>query len=1088
MKEIPGLFSLIRCGICLGVHFPSTGNGDGMDCKNYLRVKIGLAFLFLFVSHLLFPVHPSGEVSLYQLENQSLSLELTKPSEFIIKNKYSNKEYLIEAEPFGFLIEKDGSRFNLDKANFLLERIDRPEPKKLFIEFAGKGVWKGVRTVVAFELPEEAWYVRKRVHVTNESDNSVILLDAAIEKFKVDGISFPEKPGNPLFLDNQLFWGLEWPIAEASYSNGHFVLKHHPSVALHPGESWTSKTSGFGVSREGKIQEAFGHYIQDIRANRVDFTTLYFDWLCHDNSGPLESEILANFAVLKKMKALYGLQFDIYNSDAGLVESMGTYFPQYKPIFEKRFPRGLRTIADASKELGMRLGLWIGPDGFGETPQSMEARKRQLISWVKESNVGLFKLDTVVSALRHENKYILEKKYQALMDALSEIRQIDPRFVAINHRVNNSPYMLTITDCILWKGEETYNDVHITNRDAWLYNRVCASRRDLSTLFYNTPFRLFEDHGLCFNTNIEKWEDEFITQAFGRASVISPEMYGTFFFLRDKDYPKLARLIQFHKQSQDILKKIYHLEEGDIAHSNGKSSLIVLRNMTWERATKTIPLDKRIGLNISNGTSITIRQRHPFEYTYSGQGEDYRAGSVFSVILEPFEIKLIQIDAEHPKESMIAGIPYEIIPYPDHENYDVELLGEPGKEYELTLYNFEGKDLRWVDKSPVFPTEKERKRLRIRFPGDPIKRNYFAPLGEFAKLPCEAVAGEYLAELAKFTIDDNALEIREMEHLKKNPSRFPEVEACRSYMWDKVIQTHTYDRNAFDGDHSTRWSDGYPMRSPFTGTPRPYRSDTSLWRIDMGDHVDLRKLELLIVRRTEDAHINSVELSSDLRNWVKIEDIETSGLHEIPFFQELRRRRGNIRIYDVQASDERPVRIAVEFPENRSRYIRIHGRNFSVSEIFGYDGKGKKISRQKWHATNFYGLTTEPKRILKLNHSLTDHWPGQEFAVAVYAGDKKFHPVDDVYVAVLVGGEIVIPRHRAPSYPYHNYEWNSWWLKEQGLSGMTFRVPSRPGWTGKDIEFFILLFSENTTNVKAKLFLVTPEKPFQKRTLTVRTN
>ena len=63
-----------------------------------------------------------------------------------------------------------------------------------------------------------------------------------------------------------------------------------------------SKTSGFGVSAAGRIEEAFGRYIQEIRANRVDFATFYFDWLCHDNSGPHESEVLANFAALRRLK------------------------------------------------------------------------------------------------------------------------------------------------------------------------------------------------------------------------------------------------------------------------------------------------------------------------------------------------------------------------------------------------------------------------------------------------------------------------------------------------------------------------------------------------------------------------------------------------------------------------------------------------------------------------------------------------------------------------------------------------------------------------------------------------------------------
>ena len=433
--------------------------------------------------------------------------------------------------------------------------------------------------------------MRKRVTVVNGLGEVVVVHDATVDDVGLQQGAFPAKAQNPVFLDGQVFWGMEWPIAEAAVRDGRFRLTHFPAAAVAPGGSWTSKTTGFGVSASDRIEEAFGRYIQVIRANRVDFATFYFDWLCHDNSGPLESEILANFAALKRLREMYGLQFDIYNSDAGLVESQGTYFPQFKARFDQRFPNGLRPIADASSRLGMKLGLWIGPDGFGETPASMAARRNQLLAWVKDFNVGLFKMDTVVSALAHEDKYILEKKYQSLADALAEARRLDPSFVAINHRINDSPYMLTITDCLLWKGEETYIDVHIANTTAALYNRSASIGRELTSEFFKTPFRQFEDHGICFNSSVEKWADDLVAQAFGRASVLSPELYGTFFFLPDEDYPRLARLIQLHKRSQSMLKQAFPLADGDIAHGDGRSSLLVLRNPTWGYQTKVVPLD-----------------------------------------------------------------------------------------------------------------------------------------------------------------------------------------------------------------------------------------------------------------------------------------------------------------------------------------------------------------------------------------------------------------------------------------------------------------------------------------------------------------
>jgi len=1020
------------------------------------------------------------------LENPWLRFSLQSDESNILLNKLTGRTFSLSSEPFALVLEKQGRRSLFGSSDFTYVSVSKPSFTRLTGIYQGRGDMHGVRIQVEYILAKNAWYLRKYIYLDNASTSPLTIKDAQVEKLSLEDVAPPEEPNNPVFLEDQLFLGLEWPIAHVAQREGALVLEHYPDVTVPPGESWKSKVSALGVAERGQADSAFGRYLHEIRANRAAFTTLYFDWLCHDNSGPLESEILANFAALKKMKELYGLQFDIYNSDAGLVESMGTYFPQYRPIFDRRFPNGLSTVAAAAADLGMRLGLWIGPDGFGETPQEMEARKHQLISWVKESNVGLFKLDTVVSPLRHPDKYILEKKYQALADTLNEIRAVDPQFVAINHRVNNSPYMLTITDCILWQGEETYIDVHISNRDAWLHNRVCSVRRDLSTLFFDTPFRLFEDHGICFNSLLERWDDDLVTQAFGRASVISPEMYGAFFFLADHEWPRFARLLQLHKEMQDILRGDSRLlADGDMAHSNGHSAVLVVRNMNWDHATKTIPLDTRLGLTADHGTHLIIRQRHPHEFLLGGQSDGFRIGDNLELTCEPFEVKLIQIDSAIPKDPYLGGIAYEVIPRGDPSHFSLRLLGRAGKDYEIYAYNMEDRILRDENGAGLVPSENSGSAIRVSFAGNGQDKDFFQRIGAFEEIDAGSVDGVYLTELAKFRLDDDALEIREMRGLKRRPSRHPEVEACRAYMWDKVIRTHTYHRNAFDGDPDTRWSDGYPQRSPFTGSPRPYRSDTSLWRIDLGALVALSRLELHIVRRLEEAELDRIELSADLKSWIPVEGIELPGQDRIPFFEELRRRDGNVRIHDVASGDGRPVVLAVDLPANTSRYVRILGRNFSVSEIYGFDPQDRKLDRSRWRATNFYGSTLQPYRVLQWTGTPKDHWPGQEIAVAVEAGPDRLHPIDDVIVVLRVDGEIIVPQRRAPSYPYHNYEWNSWWLMRDRLEGMTYRVPIDSSWKGRMIEGLVLLFGEHTQGVSASAHIVTLEKPYATKVWSV---
>ncbi|MBM3295383.1 MAG: hypothetical protein FJY82_12805, partial [Candidatus Aminicenantes bacterium] len=287
------------------------------------------------------------------LENQSLALSFPGPNALRLTNRLSGKSYEISAAPFGLLLEKGGRKAAVTAADFGPPAAARPSAGILRLRYDGLGPWTGVGVEVEYRLGTPAWVVRKRLTVVNGTSESLSVHDAAVDAFEIKGVALPDKVENPVFLDGQLFWGMEWPIAEAALRDGRIALTHFPGAEIPPDGSWKSKTCGLGVSAAGGIEEAFGRYILDIRANRVDFATFYYDWLCHDNSGPLESEVLANFAALRRLKSLYGLRFDIYNSDAGLVESQGTYYPQFKSNFLGRFPAGLRPIADAAAALGM---------------------------------------------------------------------------------------------------------------------------------------------------------------------------------------------------------------------------------------------------------------------------------------------------------------------------------------------------------------------------------------------------------------------------------------------------------------------------------------------------------------------------------------------------------------------------------------------------------------------------------------------------------------------------------------------------------------------------------------------------------------
>ena len=59
---------------------------------------------------------------------------------------------------------------------------------------------------------------------------------------------------------------------------------------------------------------------------------------------------------------------------------------------------------EQAKGFGGRLGVWLGPDGFGDTPQEEAARINLLTSLCRDHHFELFKMDAVCGQLRKEKQ------------------------------------------------------------------------------------------------------------------------------------------------------------------------------------------------------------------------------------------------------------------------------------------------------------------------------------------------------------------------------------------------------------------------------------------------------------------------------------------------------------------------------------------------------------------------------------------------------------------------------------------------------------------------------------------------------------
>jgi len=191
----------------------------------------------------------------------------------------------------------------------------------------------------------------------------------------------------------------------------------------------------------------------------------YFSWINNTNEGSTEAQTLANLDFFKWLHDEYGMELDIYAFDAGTIDAPRYYGSIYSDRFKEHYPNGLDPIYEKARSFGCRLGVWLGPDGFGDTPEEEKARTAMLVKLCRDYNFHLFKVDAVCGQLRTE-------KQDAFVRMLKECRKYSPDLIVLNHRLNLGHGVPHVTTRLC--GGEAYIDVWRSNRTAATHNRACT--------------------------------------------------------------------------------------------------------------------------------------------------------------------------------------------------------------------------------------------------------------------------------------------------------------------------------------------------------------------------------------------------------------------------------------------------------------------------------------------------------------------------------------------------------------------------------------------------------------------------------------
>ena len=563
----------------------------------------------------------------------------------------------------------------------------------------------------------------------------------------------------------------------------------------------------------------------------------YFSWINNTNEGSTEEHTLINLDFFKYLKDTYGMNIKIYAWDAGNFDGASEgYGNTESPKFRSQYPQGYVNVVNKAKELGIRMGLWGSPDGYGDTEESQKERFEFFVHLCRDYDFGLFKLDGVCGHLRKEKAHVFA-------DMLKECRKYAPDLIVLNHRLEFFEAEEFVTT-YLWNGTETYVDILSCNQNTAMHNRAFMFTRGHT----DNLERLAEDHGVCISSSIDYFEDELIYQAFNRSLILAPEIYGNPWLMRDDEFPRLARVYNLHARNAKILVNGKLLGDGygdnAVSRGSGTKRFISTGNNSWETKKIFVKLSDEIGIESEEKLCVNIH--HPYEKHLG----IFEAGEKIEIELLPFRATLIEVAVLNEAEPMLTNCEYEIIKEDkDGTPKEVKYLLSDGGKINL-LYKGEERFFAQTEKTDV----KEKAPVFI---------------GKLSEENIRPQNGEFLYENAMFSITNDSLEKRSLN--RSGETKIPEVKKARDAFFN---QLHYKLRgceaeNMFDGRDDTFFDS-----QTKTYIDENRRICGGCLRVDFKEEIDADSVEIeffagdYATREVETQKLPLIaEYSTDLKNW-----------------------------------------------------------------------------------------------------------------------------------------------------------------------------------------------------------------------------
>jgi hypothetical protein len=540
------------------------------------------------------------------------------PSEFTVGNRLISRVFTAEngqpsttavkaltetrvtSEEFELVLKVDGRTALLNRHNCSPGRWSGA-PSGLQADLSWSADEFALEIHEIYRADEHRPYIFKWLEITNRGSRSVLVERVAVDSLEVKEGSAPVRGGvgQPVFLNNELFGGIEHPAAENAIRGQDIVLAHHPYAELLPGTAWKSKRAVLGAATagDGSIEDAFRRYLVEVTGRGPVCRPIYCDWAAHDELGtllkPQLTEQLTSSLLdqLREMKSAYGIQFDYYLMDAFWYDPKGAYLTFKKP----NWPRGYEPALHRMLDLGIKPGLWFDMGGSTldlKDTASWQGPEKPCLSdpafaqvfqnafglHIRDHSLGMLKFDFTDLLCTHGSDEepsvaILEKNADSLLEVCRKARELNPAMVIRAYNGFSSGEMMESTKYydqayaispwwVMWfdsvySGDPRPSELpSVTSlRDSvnWYQDHVFRGyARSLMPLFtIDDSGTLIGKTSTILYLGAEGFTDSWILNIM--RGDLAPMFYGDLTLLTDNDRKFMAGTLRFLREHQDVL-------------------------------------------------------------------------------------------------------------------------------------------------------------------------------------------------------------------------------------------------------------------------------------------------------------------------------------------------------------------------------------------------------------------------------------------------------------------------------------------------------------------------------------------------------